>query len=866
MRANENQMTEESQELDAAAILRRVITIAAFGGTGSGILILIMFNAVARFTPAQEIYLLKLVFILTPVCILGSFPVYSIFCRPFLKYIESCKTGEVTDEIRLKALQWALSCPRRCVIFGYSFFPLTTLIVTVCLAMAFDGFDRTQSTTLILCAVLMGFPCEMAMYIPFREAVEGVTNKLATEIKDPEVRRAHAPFFSLTRKVSVALMAMSFISITVMASLAQMRAKYSIETLATERLSTTVEALVSQYASVEDGEALVRYGNETYAHALDATIVFIPRDLDQPVDGILAAGLTEAEIDIVRENFESGSAEAVITPNLFAWAQLPDDSGAMAIFSNRKKVSDHVHDARGPIILFAICIIFVTVMLTLLFARDMRRTFDALRAQVRRVSKGDLGRYNMFEVEDELGDLSRDIDEMSGSLRFTVGKVMDTASKVDTAAHDISNVAQHINSVTTGQFQGIVHASDAVASVTAQVDGITNSVQDLTCSVEESTGAAAQIKAVAEGLNQHTVALSGKVTDSESAIEQMIARIQEVSEKTDRLSVIVREGIDNVGMLAEQISQIESSALETARLSKSVTAAAEKGSDRVGKTIEGMQAIAGKTALAQEVIEALGIRINDISHIVDVIDDVADETNLLALNAAIISAQAGENGRAFSVVSDEIKELADRTTNSTKEIAELIRDLQQQSTNAVQVIGEGVSHVGGGVSLSEEAGSALDEITRSAEESGKQVESIVSSVHDHRSSARRVMDMMERVGEDAETIQRASMEYAAGTQIVRNAQQGVGELTLQVGTTTNEQERSTSFIAQNLEGVKSAVEGIQAALQEQLESCQQTEESLEELRTQTRENEQAATHMSDAKRVLLEQSRSLREDIRKFKL
>ncbi|MBW2712814.1 MAG: hypothetical protein JRC77_03600, partial [Deltaproteobacteria bacterium] len=374
------------------------------------------------------------------------------------------------------------------------------------------------------------------------------------------------------------------------------------------------------------------------------------------------------------------------------------------------------------------------------------------------------------------------------------------------------------------------------------------------------------IQAVAKGLNQHTATLSGKVTDSESAIEQMIARIQEVSEKTDRLSVNVQKGIDNVGMLADQISQIENSALETARLSKSVTEAAEKGSDRVGKTIEGMQIIAAKTATAQEVIEALGTRINDISHIVEVIDDVADETNLLALNAAIISAQAGENGRAFSVVSDEIKELADRTTNSTKEIASLIQGLQHQSTEAVKVIGEGVSHVEGGVSLSEEAGSALDEITRSAEESGKQVESIVSSVHEHRTSARNVLDMMERVGEDAVIIQRASMEYAAGTQIVRSAQHGVGELTLQVGTTTDEQERSTSFIAQNLEGVRTAVTGIQEALQEQLESCRQTEESLEELRTQTRENEQAATHMNKAKRALLQQSRSLREDIEKFKL
>ncbi|MBW2712596.1 MAG: methyl-accepting chemotaxis protein, partial [Deltaproteobacteria bacterium] len=488
MSADEKLDISDNHQLDAAAILRRICTIAACGGTGSGVLILVMFNAVARFTPEQEAFLLKVIFILTPVCIAASIPIYAMFCRPFLTYIKACETGEVTDEIRLKAFHWALSCPRRCVAFGYSFYPLCTFIVAVSLALAFDGFDWTQSSTLILCAVLMGFPCEMAMYIPFREALEGVTDKLATEIDDPEVRRAHAPFFSLTRKVTIALMAMSFISITVMASLAQMRAKYSIESLATDRLNTTLESMLVHYDSVEGGEALVQYANETYAHALSANIGFIPADSGQSMDLLMEAGFTETEVEIVRQSSESGSAESVITPNLFAWAQLPDKSGAIVIFSPRKEISDHVHNARGPIIIFAICIIAVTIMTTILFARDLRRTFGALRGQLRRVTQGELGRSNMFELEDELGDLSRDIDAMSGSLRSTVGKVMDTASKVDTAAHDISNVAQHINSVTTGQFQGIIHASDAVASVTAQVDGITSSVHDLTSSVEESTG------------------------------------------------------------------------------------------------------------------------------------------------------------------------------------------------------------------------------------------------------------------------------------------------------------------------------------------------------------------------------------------
>ena len=115
-----------------------------------------------------------------------------------------------------------------------------------------------------------------------------------------------------------------------------------------------------------------------------------------------------------------------------------------------------------------------------------------------------------------------------------------------------------------------------------------------------------------------------------------------------------------------------------------------------------MEEIREATEAAERVIRGLGARTSEIGGILDVIEDVADETNLLALNAAIIAAQAGEQGKAFSVVAEEIKELADRVLASTKEIASLIGAVQLESENAIGAIEAGSGSVRDGVELAAE--------------------------------------------------------------------------------------------------------------------------------------------------------------------
>jgi methyl-accepting chemotaxis protein len=505
-------------------------------------------------------------------------------------------------------------------------------------------------------------------------------------------------------------------------------------------------------------------------------------------------------------------------------------------------------------------------VLAWLISSDIIRRLGQLNTEVERMTSGDFRRGRVLDSEDEVGELWRSFESMGESLRSSLSRIFGAVDQLEGTAADIASISEGVASVTADQVSGIQQAALFTEAIDSQVRGIADSSGVLNSSVEESSSSILELGAAGDDLNETAGTLSEKVDEVSTSMEQIVRSVSQVVESTEALSQASSETSSSMELMANSLMEVDESAEESARLSNYVVSTAESGQEKVRQTIEGMDAIRLATETAEKVIRNLGGRTKEIGAIVDVIDDVADETNLLALNAAIIAAQAGEHGRAFSVVADEIKDLAERVLASTKEIADLIRAVQDEGENAIGAIETGTESVASGVDLSAEAGVSLEEITRVSRDSGERIQGILKAVRAQARAASHVVELMERVRGGVDEIRTAATEQERGNTVVYRSTTSMRDVAQQVRSTTEEQSHGSGRIRESVEGQREAVEQINQALQEQAAACRSAVEFIEEIFAQTRANEESARRMDQASKGLLKQSAGLKEDVHRFRL
>jgi methyl-accepting chemotaxis protein len=179
--------------------------------------------------------------------------------------------------------------------------------------------------------------------------------------------------------------------------------------------------------------------------------------------------------------------------------------------------------------------------------------------------------------------------------------------------------------------------------------------------------------------------------------------------------------------MAATSTEIANNCIMAADSSQNANQTALNGSAVIDRTVEVMRRIAEKVKESAKTVEGLGCRSDQIGAIVGTIEDIADQTNLLALNAAIEAARAGEHGRGFAVVADEVRALAERTTRATKEISEMIKSIQQETNGAVNTMEEGVREVETGTTEAGKSGEALAEILEQINTVSQQVSQIATA-------------------------------------------------------------------------------------------------------------------------------------------
>ncbi|UCH81224.1 MAG: methyl-accepting chemotaxis protein [Nitrospiraceae bacterium] len=239
------------------------------------------------------------------------------------------------------------------------------------------------------------------------------------------------------------------------------------------------------------------------------------------------------------------------------------------------------------------------------------------------------------------------------------------------------------------------------------------------------------VKRVTEVLSRNSENLNESST-------QIAHNSQEQSAQTTQAATAMEE-------LSSSFIDVSRNTVNAAKSSKEATDLATRGGDVVSEAIQGMNRIAESVNESARMIEALGIRSEQIGDIIKVIDDIASQTNLLALNAAIEAARAGEQGRGFAVVADEVRKLSERTATATHEISEMIQGFQTDIQKTVDSMQTGTVEVQSGVELSHNAGESLRQIVESSKSVTNMVEQIAAAVEEQSSTGEVVASNVESV-------------------------------------------------------------------------------------------------------------------------
>ena len=298
------------------------------------------------------------------------------------------------------------------------------------------------------------------------------------------------------------------------------------------------------------------------------------------------------------------------------------------------------------------------------------------------------------------------------------------------------------------------------------------SMDDLDVESEDEIGeATTALNAMKNNLRQTVHSIARTAESVAAASEEIAASAAEQSRAAETQRNQVLQIAMAMNQMSSTVAEVSGNSNRAAEVARQSAGMANRGGEIVQNTLKTMHAISEAVSSTGQQVNELGKRSNDIGRIASVIDEIADQTNLLALNAAIEAARAGEQGRGFAVVADEVRKLAERTATATKEIARMIEAIQTETHSAVQAMEQGTLQVKEGMSATTQAGDALRQIIGKSEEVGDMIGMIATAATEQSSAAEEVKNNMEQISRlvEASTI---------GTQQSADACQGLSELAL----------------------------------------------------------------------------------------
>jgi len=380
------------------------------------------------------------------------------------------------------------------------------------------------------------------------------------------------------------------------------------------------------------------------------------------------------------------------------------------------------------------------------------------------IAEGDLTREAVIKGDhDTLGVA---IDQMITGLRNSIGNVAESSHHVKETSEEMTRLAEEASRMTKSIAVTIQEMSKSSTGQSETVANAANSVEQLSRAIE-SVAAGAQEQANA---------------------------VNKSAELTDTLTLEINKVAGNIQTVAKQAN--------------TASEAARDGAKKVENALEKMQSIKNTVNLSAEKVTEMSSRSDQISNIVVTIEDIASQTNLLALNAAIESARAGEAGKGFAVVANEVRNLAERSSQATQEISNLIESIQQVIEEAVQGMQKGSVEVEEGVVLASEAGESLQSILKAAGEVDDQAKQAAVAADSMSFAAKELVSAVNSVSVVVEQNSSSTEEMAAGSSEMMQSMDTIAAISEQNSASMEEISASTESMSAKVGEVTTSAERL----------------------------------------------------------
>jgi methyl-accepting chemotaxis protein len=456
--------------------------------------------------------------------------------------------------------------------------------------------------------------------------------------------------------------------------------------------------------------------------------------------------------------------------------------------------------SRGIVVMHAVFVVLHSSVL-IAIAERVRRSAAAVENALASMAGRSAPAVEQGLAAIAAGDLT--VAAQAESVRianFGTDEIGRMARMVNSLGHSFDSMLTHYEAARSGLSEMIENVQDATEELEKQGRGAREASHSL-------RGGARSVGQAIEQISSSALETSRGAESTSAAVGQLRRAIDVIANGAADEASQVQAATATAIQMAGSVEQVAANAQEVAAASRKAREAAQQGADAVRATVAGMAGIQTVVTQAAERVKELGTLGGQIGAVVETIDEIAAQTNLLALNAAIEAARAGEHGRGFAVVADEVRKLAERSSRETKQIAELIKKVQDGTQHAVAAMQRGAEEVDGGSAKADEAGRALGEILAAVENTVRQVSEIASAAQEMAAGAGSMTDAMRSMSAVVE-------ENTAGTEEM-SAQSGEVSLAIQnISALAREQSAGTEQVNASAESMSGQVEEVTAQVDE----------------------------------------------------